>query len=165
MLQSLYRIYKVLTADKGTAVDGFEKTMQRSFQLSADMAHAVHPNYSEKHQDNHAVGMNRGVVAKINHNQRYASDIVSTSILKILADKAGVPLQEFVVRNDSPCGSTIGPIVASLTGIKTVDVGAPSWGMHSIRETSGVLDGAYYRDLFTSFYQHYEHIQHDLMDQ
>jgi aspartyl aminopeptidase len=64
-------------------------------------------------------------VAKINYNQRYASDMVSTSLLKVLAEKYGVPLQEFVVRNDSPCGSTIGPKVASKTGIKTVEVGAP----------------------------------------
>ena len=94
VLQSLYRIYKVLThRNNDLPSDGFERTLQRSFQISADMAHAVHPNYGEKHQPNHAVGMNKGVVAKINHNQRYASDIVSTSILKILADKAAVPLQ------------------------------------------------------------------------
>lgn len=93
VLQSLYRVYKVLTQKQEVPIDGFEKTMQRSFQISADMAHAVHPNYSEKHQSNHTISINRGVVAKVNHNQRYASDIVSTSILKILADKANVPLQ------------------------------------------------------------------------
>lgn len=127
------------------------------------MAHAVHPNYSEKHHSTHAVGINRGVVAKVNHNQRYASDLISTSLLKILAEKAQVPLQEFVVRNDSPCGSTIGPIIASKTGIKTVDIGAPMWGMHSIRETGGVLDGLYYRELFRSFYLHFESIKHNLL--
>jgi aspartyl aminopeptidase len=69
-----------------------------------------------------------------------------------------------VVRNDSPCGTTIGPIVSSKTGIKTVDVGAPMWGMHSIRETSGVIDGASYRDLFASFYKNFETINHDLLN-
>lgn len=164
MIQSLYRIYKLLVP-ASAPVDGFERTIQRSFFISADMAHAVHPNYAEKHHPTHDVGINRGVVAKVNYNQRYASDLVSTSLLKVLAEKAGVPLQEFVVRNDSACGSTIGPIVASKTGIKTVDVGAPMWGMHSIRETGGVLDGAYYRDLFLSFYNNYEKINHDLLGQ
>ena len=70
---------------------------------------------------------------KINPNQRYATDLVSSSILKAIAKRVEAPLQEFVVKNDSPCGSTIGPIVASRTGIKTVDIGAPMWGMHSIR--------------------------------
>ncbi|XP_031472933.1 probable aspartyl aminopeptidase [Nymphaea colorata] len=164
VIQSLYRIYKLLaTAD--APVDGFERTIQRSFLISADMAHAVHPNYSEKHQSAHSVGINQGIVAKINYNQRYATDLVSGSLLKILAEKEHVPLQEFVVRNDSPCGTTIGPIVSSKTGIKTVDVGAPMWGMHSIRETGGVLDGAYYQDLFVSFYKNFEKINHDLLEQ
>ena len=91
--------------------------------------------------------------------------LVSTSILKIIAEKYKVPLQEFVVKNDSACGSTIGPIVSSKTGIKTVDIGAPMWGMHSIRETGGVIDGGYYRDLFTGFYKEFEHINHDLLNQ
>lgn len=165
VIQSLYRIFKLLSGSSVIPADSFEKTMQKSFLISADMAHAVHPNYAEKHQSNHDVGINRGIVAKVNYNQRYASDLVSTSLLKVLAEKENVPLQEFVVRNDSPCGSTIGPIVASKTGIKTVDVGAPMWGMHSIRETGGVIDGAYYRDLFLSFYRHYETINHDLLSQ
>jgi aspartyl aminopeptidase len=118
--------------------------MQRSFFISADMAHSIHPNYSDKHQVNHQVLMNTGVVIKTNFNQRYASDLVSTSILRIIAEKANVPVQDFVVRNDSPCGSTIGPIIASGTGMKTIDIGMPMLGMHSIRETCGVLDTVYY---------------------
>lgn len=165
LIQSVFRIYKLLTEGKNVAVDGFEKTMQSSFLLSADMAHAVHPNYPEKHQCNHMVEINKGIVIKVNHNQRYATDLVSSTILKAIADKANVPMSEFVVRNDSACGSTIGPIIASKTGIKTVDLGAPMWGMHSIRETCGVLDGAYYRDLFTSFYRNYDFISHDLLRQ
>ena len=133
ILQSIYRIYKLLTAGKDVPADGFEKTVQSSYWISADMAHAVHPNYAEKHQPNHAVEINKGVVIKTNYNQRYATDLVSSSLLKALAKKADVPILEFVVRNDMPCGSTIGPISASKTGIKTIDVGTPMWGMHSIR--------------------------------
>lgn len=90
--------------------------------------------------------------------------MVSTSLLKIIAKQVGVPIQEVIVRNDSPCGSTIGPILAAGTGIKTVDVGCAMLGMHSIRETCGILDGAYYQDVFTSFYQNFEKINHDLLD-
>ncbi len=128
------------------------------------MAHSVHQNYSEKHQSNHQVEMNKGVVFKINYNQRYATDLVSTTILRALAKKKDIPVQEFIIRNDSPCGSTIGPILASKLGIKTIDVGMAMLGMHSIRETCGVIDGAYYRGLFSSFYENYEHIKHDLLD-
>jgi aspartyl aminopeptidase len=87
VIQALYRIYKLLAESSELPADGFEKTIQRSFLISADMAHAVHPNYAEKHQSNHDVGINKGIVAKVNYNQRYASDIVSTSLLKIIAAK------------------------------------------------------------------------------
>lgn len=116
------------------------------------MAHGIHPNYSDKHQSNHQIEVNKGIAIKINHNQRYSTDLISSSIIKILAKLKAVPVQEFVVKNDSPCGSTIGPILASKTGIKSVDIGAPMLAMHSIRETCGIVDGVYYRDLFTSFY-------------
>jgi aspartyl aminopeptidase len=81
------------------------------------MAHGIHPNYSDKHQVNHQVGLNQGIVLKINPNQRYATDGVGAGLLKYIAELHKVPLQEFIVKNDSPCGSTIGPIVASGTGI------------------------------------------------
>lgn len=89
--------------------------------------------------------------------------MVSTSILRILAEKGQVPIQDFIVRNDSPCGSTIGPILASGTGMKAIDIGIPMLGMHSIRETCGVLDTVYYYELFKIFYKEYENINHDLL--
>jgi aspartyl aminopeptidase len=107
--------------------------MQRSYLISADMAHGIHPNYSDKHQANHQVEVNKGVVIKTNFNQRYITDLVSTSIMRILAEKANVPIQDFIVKNDSPCGSTIGPILSSGTGMKAIDIGVPMLGMHSIR--------------------------------
>ena len=75
------------------------------------MAHGLHPNYTDKHQCNHKVEMNKGVVIKTNYNQRYATDSISASILRIIAEKSDVPIQDFVVKNDSPCGSTIGMLV------------------------------------------------------
>ena len=101
---------------------------------------------------------------KTNFNQRYITDLVSTSILRILAEKGKVPIQDFIVRNDSPCGSTIGPILASGTGMKAIDIGIPMLGMHSIRETCGVIDTVYYFELFKVFYEQYETINHDLLD-
>lgn len=82
---------------------------------------------------------------KINANQRYMTDSVGSSVLKVLASRVGVPLQEFIVRNDSLCGSTIGPMMAAKAGIKTIDIGAPMLAMHSIRETCGVVDLLYYK--------------------
>ena len=161
--QTVRRIYKILCGDDGKS-DNFEKTMQKSFLISADMAHSVHPNYWDKHQTAHQIEINKGVGIKINHNQRYSSDLVSSSLLKIIAKRCKVPVQEFIVKNDSPCGSTIGPILASGTGIKAVDIGCGMLGMHSIRETCGVLDGAYYQDLFKEFYASFEKIDHDLLD-
>ncbi|KAJ3207823.1 hypothetical protein HDU67_007197 [Dinochytrium kinnereticum] len=133
----------------------FERAMQRSFLISADMAHAIHPNYSEKHEENHRPSMNKGIVIKQNANQRYATTAVTTAILREIASKKNVPLQEFVVRNDSPCGSTIGPMLSADLGIRTVDIGNPQLSMHSIRETCGVSDVQSAIDLFQSFFEEF----------
>jgi aspartyl aminopeptidase len=97
----------------GGAREDYYRAIHQSFLVSADMAHAVHPNYSEKHHKNHMPIIHGGMVVKINANQRYATDVISSSALKVIAAKAEVPLQEFIVRNDSLCGSTIGPIMAA----------------------------------------------------
>lgn len=95
--------------------------------ISADMAHAIHPNYSDKHQANHHPRIGEGVVIKLNANQRYVTDSVSAAILRVLAAEASppVPIQDFIVRQDGMCGSTIGPMIASKAGMKTIDIGAP----------------------------------------
>jgi aspartyl aminopeptidase len=108
--------------------DDYGRSISKSFLISADMAHAVHPNYAEKHAKGHAPSL-KNLVLKINANQRYTTTSLTSSLLK----KMGVELQEFVVRNDSPCGSTIGPILSKI-GIRSVDIGAPMLSMHSIRE-------------------------------
>jgi aspartyl aminopeptidase len=114
--------------------------MTKSFLISADMAHALHPNYPEKYEDQHRPMMNKGVVIKHNANQRYATTSLSAVLLRQIAEEASIPLQAFVVRNDSPCGSTIGPMLSAKLGIRTIDVGNPQWSMHSIRETCGTTD-------------------------
>ncbi|KAI8614268.1 aspartyl aminopeptidase [Chytriomyces sp. MP71] len=141
-----------VTAPNSTA---FEQSLSRSFLISADMAHAVHPNYSEKHEENHRPKMNSGIVIKQNANQRYATSSVTTTILREVALKRGVLLQEFVVRNDSPCGSTIGPMLSAKLGLRTIDVGNPQLSMHSIRETCGVKDVGSAIDLFQSFFEEF----------
>ncbi|RUP49756.1 peptidase M18 [Jimgerdemannia flammicorona] len=133
----------------------FEEALHKSYLISADMAHAVHPNYSEKHEENHRPKMHQGVVVKINANQRYATTAATMLILKEIAKKNGVPLQEFIVRNDSPCGSTIGPMLSSKLGLRTIDVGNPQLSMHSIREVGGTDDIGHAIRLFEAFFKEY----------
>lgn len=118
----------------------FVQLCQASLMVSCDNAHAQHPNFSDKHDPEHAPFINRGVVLKLNANQRYASNSRTVSRFMMAAERAGKPLQEFVTRSDMGCGSTIGPITAARLGIETLDVGLPTFAMHSIRELSGVKD-------------------------
>jgi aspartyl aminopeptidase len=110
--------------------------------LSADMAHATHPNYLERHEPDHPVIVNGGPVVKINVNQRYATDGRTQAGFEQACADAGVPFQRFVSRGNMPCGSTIGPITAARLGIPTVDVGVAQLGMHSVRELCGSADPA-----------------------
>lgn len=116
------------------------RSLSQSHCISMDNAHALHPNFTEKHDPQHLPLLNHGPVIKYNANQRYASTSASTALFKKLALTAEVPTQEFVMKNDLPCGSTIGPIIATRLGMQTVDVGIPSLAMHSIRECTGVKD-------------------------
>lgn len=127
-------------------------TIRNSFLISADVAHAIHPNYSEKHEKLHQPSLNKGTVIKTNNSQRYATNAETGFLLREMARTAGVPVQEFVVRNDCPCGSTIGPIISSRVGIRTVDLGISSLSMHSIRETIGCEDIGTNIKLFSTFY-------------
>ncbi len=111
-----------------------------SMAVSADGAHATHPNYPERHDPAHPVTIDGGIVVKHNANQRYATDATGTAWLRTIAHAAGVPLQDFVMRNDMACGSTIGPISAAALGITTVDIGVAQLAMHSAREMCGSLD-------------------------
>ena len=123
-----------------------------SVMLSVDNAHALHPNFSDRHDDAHAPLLNHGPVVKINRNQRYATSGEGSALLRLLAERAEVPLQHFVVRTDLGCGSTIGPITATETGIVTIDLGVPTLAMHSIRELAGVHDIAHIETLLRAFF-------------
>ena len=136
----------------------YQSTLHNSMFLSVDMAHGVHPNYPEKHQINHMPKFHEGIVLKWNANQRYMTDAIGAAIVKEIAKMANIQIQEFIVRNDSACGSTIGPMVASKLGIKTIDMGVAQLSMHSIREFCGVVDVLKYRDLFSEFYRSFEKI-------
>ncbi|KAI5059623.1 hypothetical protein GOP47_0025942 [Adiantum capillus-veneris] len=139
-----------------------DKAIQRSFLVSADMAHCLHPNYSEKHEDNHQPKMHKGLVIKHNANQRYATNAVTSFIFRHIATKYKLPVQDFVVRNDMGCGSTIGPILASGVGIRTVDVGAPQLSMHSIREMCGVDDVDHSYQHLKAFFKEFSQIDTQL---
>jgi aspartyl aminopeptidase len=117
------------------------RALARSMLISADNAHGVHPNFADRHDDNHGPLLNHGPVIKVNANQRYATSSETGAIFRHLAAQAGVAVQSFVVRSDMACGSTIGPITAAELGVRTLDVGVPQFAMHSIRELAGSADG------------------------
>jgi len=145
----LRRIFNDLGDPNSSA---FERGIGRSYLISADQAHACHPNFSARHEDCHRPSFHSGVVVKINVNQRYATTSTTHSILKEIAHSAQVPLQQFVVRNDSACGSTVGPMLATKLGLRTVDVGCPQLAMHSIREFADTSSILFALKLYSEFY-------------
>lgn len=160
--------YDKLDGDTATA---YEQTLSTSFLISADMAHSVHPNYPAKYESQHRPEMNKGTVIKINANARYATNTPGIVLLQEAARRAkpassspasttaGVPLQLFVVRNDSSCGSTIGPMLSAAMGARTLDLGNPQLSMHSIRETGGAHDVEHAVNLFDSFFENFEELE------
>ena len=133
--------------------ENYVRMIDQSMMVSADNAHAVHPNYVDRHDDNHGPEINMGPVIKTNANQRYATNSDTSALFKQLCKKADVPVQSFVVRSDMACGSTIGPIAASEIGVRTIDVGVPTFAMHSIRELAGRWDAYYLFRVLKEFYQ------------
>jgi aspartyl aminopeptidase len=132
----------------------YASLVENSFMISADNAHGVHPNYADKHDDNHGPRLNGGPVIKINANQRYATSSETSGLYRLLAASENVPVQSFVVRTDMACGSTIGPITASETGIRTLDIGVPTFGMHSIRELAGSEDACNLSRVLARFFNY-----------
>jgi len=129
-----------MVMDSANPREALMRAIAHSIFISADMAHAVHPNYSDKHEERHLPLINAGPVIKTNANQRYATEGVSSAHFELISQRAGVKVQKFVVRSDMGCGSTIGPMTAANLGIRTVDVGNPMLSMHSIREMAGSQD-------------------------
>ena len=133
--------------------ENFSRMMTQSMFISADNAHAVHPNFADKHDENHGPVINQGPVIKTNANQRYASNSETSAVFRRLCQVADVPMQSFVVRSDMGCGSTIGPITASEIGVKTLDVGVPTFAMHSIRDLAGRWDAYYLYRVLSEFFK------------
>ncbi|MCP3851164.1 MAG: M18 family aminopeptidase [Gammaproteobacteria bacterium] len=141
----------VLERISGSA-EKLTRIVNQSMMISADNAHAIHPNFPDKHDANHGPIINKGPVIKVNANQRYASSCETGAIFKVLADSAQVPVQDFVVRTDMGCGSTIGPIAATEIGVKTLDIGLPTFAMHSIRELCGSKDTGYLLSVLQKYF-------------
>lgn len=140
-------VLKRINAQLGGSEKGSEESLiqliQSSLMISCDNAHALHPNFRDKHDERHGPAINGGPVIKVNSSQRYATNSVTGALFRDVCREADVPVQSFVTRADMGCGSTIGPITATELGVPTIDVGVPQWAMHSIRETAGSKDVEY----------------------
>ena len=141
---------RIVLAAGGNRED-FLRRCSASMVASADMAHATHPNYPERHEPGHQIAVNAGPVLKVQPNLRYATDGRTAAAFALACRQAGVALQRYEHRADLPCGSTIGPMTAARTGIPTVDVGAAQLAMHSAREVMGALDVAAYSAALAAF--------------
>lgn len=133
-------------------VQDYARLVDNSIMFSVDNAHAVHPNYANMHDGNHLPMMNGGPVIKVNHNQRYATNSETSALFKTLCDEVGIKVQTFVTRTDLACGSTIGPLTAAEVGVKTIDLGLPTFAMHSIRELAGADDAFSLFKVLKQFY-------------
>lgn len=144
---------RVLEAIDRAGATEERQTFARSLLISVDMAHGFHPNFPRFYDEQHAPRLNAGPVVKINAKQRYATDAVGEAYFASLCEVEGVGCQRYVHRNNLPCGSTIGPIVASRLGIRTIDVGNPMWSMHSARESAGAQDHEAMIRVLTRFFR------------
>jgi aspartyl aminopeptidase len=151
--QLLSNILERIVISFGGDRQDFFRALSRSFMISGDLAHAVHPNVGEKHDPQNRPQINKGPVIKISANQSYTSDSNSSAVYAEICRKANVPVQWFVNRSDERGGSTIGPISSTHLDIRSVDMGTPILAMHSIRELGGVLDHTYVTRSFEEFYK------------
>lgn len=147
-----YMLQRIALAQSHTE-EAYYQAVERAFMISADNAHAWHPNYSEKFDPTNHPKLGGGPVIKFNAAQKYASDAVSAAIFANICDAAGVPCQRFVNHSDVAGGSTLGNILASSIPLKGVDMGNAILAMHSCRETGSVIDHEYCVKAFTKFYQ------------
>lgn len=151
--QLLSNILERIVLSLGKDREAFFRALAKSFMISADLAHAVHPNVGEKHDPVNRPLINKGPVIKISANQSYTSDSNSSAVYEEICKKAEVPVQKFVNRSDLRGGSTIGPISSTHLDIRSVDMGTPILAMHSVRELGGVMDHYYVTKSFEEFYK------------
>lgn len=147
-----YMLKRIALAQGGTE-EAYYQAVERAFMISADNAHAWHPNYSEKYDPTNHPMLGGGPVIKFNAAQKYASDAYSASVFAGLCEKAGVPCQRFVNHSDVAGGSTLGNILASSIPLRGVDMGNAILAMHSCRETGSTADHEFCVKVFTQFYQ------------
>jgi aspartyl aminopeptidase len=143
---------RVVSGFKSGEPQGLARAIAQSTLISVDMAHAVHPNFSDRHEPGHRPVIGRGPVIKVNSSQAYASDAATAGLFATLCDRVGIEPQHFVTRSDLVCGSTIGPITATRVGLPTVDVGNPMLSMHSCREMAGAADVEPMIDVLGAFF-------------
>jgi len=149
----LATVLERITISLGMGREDYFRTLSRSFMISCDLGHALHPNYTEKSDPVNKPVINKGPIIKISASQSYTSDAVSGAVFEGICRKAGVPVQKFVNRSDERGGSTIGPVTSSMLGIPSVDVGTAVLAMHSIRELAGVEDYGYIMKAFAEYYK------------
>ncbi|WP_211699623.1 M18 family aminopeptidase [Mycobacterium spongiae] len=147
----LTTVLERITLAAGAGREDHLRRLPVSLLASADMAHATHPNYPDRHEPGHRIEVNAGPVLKVHPNLRYATDGRTAAAFELACRQAGVSLQRYEHRADLPCGSTIGPMASARTGIPTVDVGAPQLAMHSARELMGAHDVAAYSAALHAF--------------
>ena len=143
---------RIAAAAAGGDADALPRAVARSFLISADMAHAVHPNYADRHEPGHRPVLGKGPVLKSNVSQSYASDAETSARFALLCRSVDVAPQHFVTRSDLACGSTIGPITAGRVGLRTVDIGNPLLSMHSVREMGATADVAALQRVLDAFF-------------
>lgn len=151
--QLLSNILERIVLTMGGDREDFFRSISKSFMISADLAHAVHPNVGEKHDPQNRPLLNKGPVIKVSANMKYTTDSTSSAAYAQICSKAGVPVQWFVNRSDEAGGSTIGPISSSHLNMRSMDMGTPVLAMHSARELGGVLDHTYVTRSFEEFYR------------
>jgi aminopeptidase I len=142
----------------GSSANILSQTYANSFLISADVVHAVNPNFLGAYLENHAPRLNTGLVVSADSNGHMTTDSVSTALLTRVAEKNGDKLQLFMIRNDSRSGGTVGPMLSSAMGVRAIDAGIPQLSMHSIRATTGSLDPGLGVRIFKGFFDHYESV-------
>jgi len=134
----------------------------KSILVSVDCAHGLHPSYASRHECKHKPNLNEGLAIKHNANQRYATNMLTVFHVRQVSERYKLPIQEFVVKNDSPCGSTIGPGLSAELGVRTFDCGITQFSMHSIREVCGSKDFAPTIQLFTHYFNDFVELDESL---
>lgn len=150
-------------AGSHAGADVLAQTYANSFLISADVSHAVNPNYLGSYLDNHSPRLNVGIAIQADPNGHTTTDSVSTALLQRIADKSDSKLQVFQIRNDSRSGGTVGPMLSSAMGVRAIDAGLPQLSMHSIRATTGSLDPGLGVKLFKGFFDHFEEVDKEFI--